>query len=49
MKFTQEKGAASSFYRVIETLEKVFTDKGMLVTDPVRRKGIEQSLKEAGL
>ena len=49
MKFTQEKGAASSFYRVVETLEKVLTDKGMMVTDPVRRKGIERSLKEAGL
>ena len=49
MKFTQEKGAASSFYRVVETLEKVFNDKGMLVNDTERRKGIERSLKEAGL
>ena len=49
MKFTQEKGAASSFYRVVETLEKVFTDRGMMVIDPMRRKGIERSLKEAGL
>ncbi|RMZ83737.1 hypothetical protein DV738_g913, partial [Chaetothyriales sp. CBS 135597] len=49
MKFTQEKGAASSFHRVCDTLENIFTDKDMLVVDPVRRKGIEQSLKDAGL
>jgi serine/threonine-protein kinase HSL1, negative regulator of Swe1 kinase len=49
MKFRQENGAASSFYRVVETLEKVFNDKSMMVTDPARRKGIERSLKEARL
>ncbi|RMZ86198.1 hypothetical protein DV737_g190, partial [Chaetothyriales sp. CBS 132003] len=49
MKFTQEKGAASSFHRVCDTLENIFKDKDMVVHDPVRRKGIEHSLKDAGL
>ncbi|RMZ91980.1 hypothetical protein DV736_g799, partial [Chaetothyriales sp. CBS 134916] len=49
MKFTQEKGAASSFHRVCDTLVNIFTDKDMVVTDPVQRKGIEHSLKDAGL
>ena len=48
-KFTQEKGAASSFYRVCDTLEKVLENKGLLVMDPVRRRGIEQSMKESHL
>jgi serine/threonine-protein kinase HSL1, negative regulator of Swe1 kinase len=49
MKFTQEKGAASSFDRVVETLESVLKEKGLIVLDPARKKGIEVSLKEAGL
>lgn len=49
MKFTQEKGAASSFYRVVETLESVLKERGLVVMDPARQKGIERSLKEAGL
>ena len=48
-KFTQEKGAASSFYRVCETLERVLNEKGVLVLDPIRKRGIEKTLKEAGL
>lgn len=48
-KFTQEKGAASSFYRVCETLENVLKERGLLILDPVRKKGIERTLKEAGL
>jgi serine/threonine-protein kinase HSL1, negative regulator of Swe1 kinase len=49
MKFTQEKGAASSFYRVVETLESVLKERGLVVMDPTRKKGIERSLKDAGL
>ena len=49
MKFTQEKGAASSFYRVVDTLESVLKERGLVVMDPVRKKGIERSLKDAGL
>lgn len=48
LKFTQEKGAASSFYKVVDTLEHVLKERGLLVTDPVKRKGIERSLKESG-
>jgi serine/threonine-protein kinase HSL1, negative regulator of Swe1 kinase len=48
-KFTQEKGAASSFYRVCETLENVLKEKGLLIEDPIRQKGIERTLKETGL
>jgi serine/threonine-protein kinase HSL1, negative regulator of Swe1 kinase len=49
MKFTQEKGAASSFYKVVETLEALLKERDLLVLDPQRRKGIERSLKDAGL
>jgi serine/threonine-protein kinase HSL1, negative regulator of Swe1 kinase len=49
IKFTQEKGAASSFYKVVETLEALLKERDLLVIDPQRRKGIERSLKEAGL
>ena len=49
MKFTQEKGAASSFYKVVDTLEAVLRERGLLVLDASRKKGIERSLKEAGL
>lgn len=49
MKFTQEKGAASSFYRVVDTLEAVLKERDMLVLDVHRKKGIERSMKEAGL
>ena len=49
MKFTQEKGAASSFYRVVDTLESVLKERGLVVMDPARKKGIESSLKDAGL
>lgn len=49
MKFTQEKGAASSFYRVVDTLEAVLKERDMLVLDVHRKKGIERSMKDAGL
>lgn len=49
MKFTQEKGAASSFYKVVDTLETVLKERHLLVVDTQRKKGIERSLKEAGL
>jgi serine/threonine-protein kinase HSL1 (negative regulator of Swe1 kinase) len=32
-RFTQERGAASSFIKVVETLEQVLRCRGMLVTD----------------
>lgn len=49
MKFTQEKGAASSFYKVVDTLEAVLKERSLLVADTQRKKGIERGLKEAGL
>ncbi|KAI1622454.1 serine/threonine protein kinase [Exophiala viscosa] len=49
MKFTQEKGAASSFYKVVDTLEALLKERDLLVVDMRRRKGIEKGLKEAGL
>lgn len=49
MKFTQEKGAASSFYKVVDTLEAVLRERGLLVLDVQKKKGIERSLKAAGL
>ncbi|KIW70701.1 hypothetical protein PV04_02946 [Phialophora macrospora] len=49
MKFTQEKGAASSFYKVVDTLETFLRERDMLVVDAQRKKGIERSMKEAGL
>ncbi|KAH0846147.1 hypothetical protein FOPE_11009 [Fonsecaea pedrosoi] len=49
MKFTQEKGAASSFYKVVDTLEAVLKERHLLVPDTQRKKAIERSLKDAGL
>lgn len=49
MKFEQEKGAASSFYKVVDTLEAVFMERGLIVLDMRKKKGIERSLKAAGL
>ena len=48
-KFTQEKGATSSFTRVVDTVESVMNNHGIIVNDPMRRKGIEESIKEAAL
>ena len=49
MKFTQERGAASTFTKIVDTLEVAFDKRNLLVLDPARSKGIEKSLKEAGL
>lgn len=49
MKFTQEKGAASSFYRVVDTLESVLRENNILVNDMERKKGIMRGVKDAGL
>jgi serine/threonine-protein kinase HSL1, negative regulator of Swe1 kinase len=49
IRFTQERGAASSFYKVVDTLEAVLKERDLLVADSKRRKGIEQSMKESGL
>jgi serine/threonine-protein kinase HSL1, negative regulator of Swe1 kinase len=48
IRFTQERGAASSFYKVAETLEAVLKERDFLVTDFARRKGIEKSMRDSG-
>jgi serine/threonine-protein kinase HSL1 (negative regulator of Swe1 kinase) len=48
-KFTQERGAVSSFIKVVETLEEVLKTENALVTDRTRKNGIENALKEAGI
>jgi serine/threonine-protein kinase HSL1 (negative regulator of Swe1 kinase) len=48
-KFTQERGATSSFNKVVKTLATVLSNENALVTNPVRQKGIKRSLKEAGI
>jgi hypothetical protein len=49
VRFTQEKGAASSFLKVVDTLEAVLKEHGLTVEDTARKRGIERSLKESGL
>ena len=49
IRFTQDNGAASSLYKVVDTLEAVLRRKDLLVEDARRKKGIEQSLKESEL
>lgn len=48
-RFTQDKGAASSFYKVVETLEAVLKERDLTVEDAARKRGIERSMKESGL
>ena len=49
VKLTQEKGAASSFYKVVETLEMVLKEHGDLVVDPAQKRALEKTVKEIGL
>ncbi|KAH8811491.1 hypothetical protein F5884DRAFT_843141 [Xylogone sp. PMI_703] len=46
-KFTQERGAASSFYKVVETLEMVLKCRGYLVMDEHKKEMMVQTLKAA--
>jgi serine/threonine-protein kinase HSL1 (negative regulator of Swe1 kinase) len=48
-RFTQAKGAASSFYKVVDTLAAVLKERDLTVEDAARKRGIEQSMKESGL
>ncbi len=45
--FTQEKGAASSFYKVVDTLETVLKSRGMLVSDDRKRKMMIKTLNSS--
>ncbi|KAK8227865.1 hypothetical protein BKA81DRAFT_384182 [Phyllosticta paracitricarpa] len=44
VRFTQTKGAASSFRKVVDTLEDIFDAKGFLIDDEERRKEISETL-----
>jgi serine/threonine-protein kinase HSL1, negative regulator of Swe1 kinase len=46
-RFTQEKGAASSFYKVVETIETILKSRGMLVTDERKKRMIIKTLNAA--
>ncbi|KAI9651850.1 MAG: hypothetical protein M1829_002130 [Trizodia sp. TS-e1964] len=43
-RFTQEKGAASSFYKVVETVESVLKSKDIMIKDPERRDKMSAQL-----
>ena len=49
MKLTQAKGAASSFYKVVETLQMTLKEHGLIVVDPAQKRKLEMTIKEAGL
>lgn len=38
VRFTQERGAASSFHRVVDTLKLVFETRGLVVMDRNKEK-----------
>jgi serine/threonine-protein kinase HSL1 (negative regulator of Swe1 kinase) len=46
-RFTQELGAASSFYKVVETMETVLKCRGMLVTDDRKKRMMFKTLSSA--
>jgi hypothetical protein len=43
-RFTQERGAASSFHKVVETLESVMRCRGWLVTDERKKRMMVKTL-----
>ncbi|KAK5090085.1 serine/threonine-protein kinase gin4 [Lithohypha guttulata] len=49
VKFTQEKGAASSFRRVVDTMESVLKEGDLVLADTNKKKKILRSMKQAGL
>lgn len=46
-RFTQERGAASSFHKVVETLEIVLKCRGMLVGDDRKKRMMVKTLQSA--
>lgn len=44
VRFTQERGAASSFYRVVETMKMVFDSRHLLVADRSKAKMMIKTL-----
>jgi len=43
-RFTQERGAASSFHKVVGTLENVLKLRGMLITDERKKRMMIKTL-----
>ncbi|KAL6827799.1 hypothetical protein V8C40DRAFT_286735 [Trichoderma camerunense] len=44
IRFTQERGAASSFHKVVDTMRIVFTDRNLVVKDPSKQKMMIKTL-----
>lgn len=44
VRFTQERGAASSFYRVVEAMRMMFESRGLLVIDKAKQKMMIKTL-----
>lgn len=44
VRFTQERGAASSFHRVVETTRLMFESRNLLVKDKSKRKMMIKTL-----
>lgn len=44
VRFTQERGAASSFHRVVETMKIVFESRNLLVADRSKQKMMIKTL-----
>jgi serine/threonine-protein kinase HSL1 (negative regulator of Swe1 kinase) len=44
VRFTQERGAASSFHRVVDTMRVVFDSRRLVVTDKIKRKMMIKTL-----
>lgn len=49
VKFTQERGAASTFYRVVAFMESVLEEANLILTDSEKHKKIIDSVDRAGL
>jgi len=46
-RFTQETGAASSFHKVVETMQTVFKARGLLVSDERKSRMMVKTLTSA--
>jgi len=46
-RFTQERGAASSFHKVVDTMETVLKCRNILVADGGRRRMMVKTLRAA--
>jgi hypothetical protein len=44
IRFTQERGAASSFHKVVDTMRIVFTDRNLVVEDRSKQKMMIKTL-----